>query len=438
MFSFDETTRKSELLESFYKRLASLGSAFTSRLEGGGIFTLISAFVAMVSDAWTNLLVLLDVYDPNTTKVDASLAFFERPRLQAAACSMTFTLFRADATADVTVAAGATIQTVMDVYGRTRSYKLVTGFVIPSGTYYATGRFTATETGLATTLTTPQVMEAVSGVAGLQVVAGAWKGVDNPFGGTVPTMSTWVPANASSFSMIWAVQGRDLEDFDAWRVRCFDRWDEQSTGSTSDAYESWAMSYVSSDGDSPVSVAKVTQNQVFDSANSVAPPQRIAITNGQRYIMGVELAVALRSGGIPSDDLLLEIGASILPLIPHTDVLWLRKPNRVDLLAGAVAVSFRGTASYKAQAEKVARSFFLYDADYPNNIKSLGATIHMSDVIYAIKAIDPVAIDDVKVVFTVAGKIVSGDIVLEAFDQLVLGSGATPETAIVVTVDPVV
>jgi hypothetical protein len=62
----------------------------------------------------------------------------------------------------------------------------------------------------------------------------------------------------------------------------------------------------------------------------------------------------------------------------------------------------------------------------------------MSDVIHAVKAIDPVRIDDVKVVFTVAGKVVNGDIVLAPMDQLVLGTGVTIDTAVSIIPDPVV
>jgi hypothetical protein len=91
-----------------------------------------------------------------------------------------------------------------------------------------------------------------------------------------------------------------------------------------------------------------------------------------------------------------------------------------------------------AQVRKVVESFFVLDDDLPGNMSSLGSTIHMSDVIHAVKAIDPVRIDDVKVVFTVAGKVVNGDIVLAPMDQLVLGTGVTIDTAVSIIPDPVV
>ena len=445
VFSFDEITRRSELLDTFYARLTTLSSGasnpLNSRIPGSPFFTTVQAFVRMVSDAWNNLLELLTVYDPNTTTVEDSLSFFERPRLQPSTCTMSFTLIRPDATAAIIVPANAMIQTPPDLMGRTRSYKAVAGFTIPAGSYYGVGSFESTEASLAATLTAPQAMESVSGVSGLSVVAGVWKGAANPFGGTAPSsLASWVATNAASFTMSWQVQGRDLEGFEQWRARCFARWDEQSTGSTAAAYESWARSYASDDGDSPVSVARVTQNQVFDEAVSVAAPgQRIEIADGQEYIMGVEVAIALRSGAIPSNELLAEIGTSMLPLIPHTDVLWLRKPNRVNLIAGSVTVNFLGLASYLPQATQLVRSFFIYDEAYPGNLSSLGGTIHMADIIHAVKALDPVRIDDVKVTFVLVDKVdPDGNLVLDDFDQLVLGEGVSVEDAIAVTVDPVV
>ena len=444
MFSFDESIRKSELTDSFYARLKSLSvgavNVLTSRIPGDPFYTTVQAFVQMVSDAWGNLLSLLTVYDPNTTQVEDSLGFFERPRLLACECTMSFSIFRADATAALVVPLGATIQTPVDTLGRTRSFKLLTGFTIPAGVYVASALFQSNEKGLATTLISPQPMDAVSGLSGLLVASGVWAGVDNPFDGVAPSgWASWVVSHATSFTMSWAVQGRDDEDFEAWRARCFSRWDEQSTGSTASAYESWARSYTSPEGDSPVSMARVTENQVFASALCIAPAgQRVSFYDGQEYIMGVEVAIALRSGAIPSDDLLTSIGESMLPLKPHTDVLWLRKPTRVDLLANGVVVTFRGLASYMAQVRKVVESFFVLDDDLPGNMSSLGSTIHMSDVIHAVKAIDPVRIDDVKVVFTVAGKVVNGDIVLAPMDQLVLGTGVTIGTAVSIIPDPVV
>ena len=437
------------MLDTFYARLTTLSAGasnpLNSRIPGSGFFTTVQAFVRMVSDAWNNLLELLTVYDPNTTTVEDSLSFFERPRLQPSTCTMSFTLIRPDATAAIIVPANATIQTPPDLMGRTRSYKAVAGFTIPAGAYYGVGSFVSTEASLAATLTSPQAMESVSGLSGLSVVAGVWKGGDNPFsdvtpaGGAPSSLPSWVASHATSFTMSWAVQGRDDEDFETWRARCFSRWDEQSTGSTASAYESWARSYTSPEGDSPVSMARVTENQVFASALCIAPAgQRVSFYDGQEYIMGVEVAIALRSGAIPSDDLLTSIGEFMLPLKPHTDVLWLRKPTRVDLLANGVVVTFRGLASYMAQVRKVVESFFVLDDDLPGNMSSLGSTIHMSDVIHAVKAIDPVRIDDVKVAFTVAGKVVNGDIVLAPMDQLVLGADITIDAAVSIIPDPVV
>ena len=109
MFSFDEITRRSELLDTFYARLTTLSAGtsnpLNSRIPGSPFFTTVQAFVRMVSDAWNNLLELLTVYDPNTTTVEDSLSFFERPRLQPSTCTMSFTLIRPDATAAIIVPA---------------------------------------------------------------------------------------------------------------------------------------------------------------------------------------------------------------------------------------------------------------------------------------------------------------------------------------------
>lgn len=437
MFIADATARKNSLVNTFFDRLRTLSVGATevlnSRIPGSPFFTMVQAFAAMVSDAWDDLVQILNGYSPLTATTEEPLAFFQRPRFQPSECSMSFTIMRAVAADPVIIPAGATIQSKMDASGRVRAYVLQEGFTIPAGAFYGVGTFKSVETGLATSLSSPQEMEVISGASGMQALAGVWGGIDNPLSTwTSGSFAAWVTANASSVRMVYAVQGRDLEDFETWRARCFARWDELSSGATAAAYESWAASYVSADGDSPVAVAKVTQNQVFDSAVSVAPPgQRYDIVDGQLYVMGVEVAIALLSGIIPDPALLSSVGASMLSKMPHTDVVWCRAPNRITMDAGSVQVSYKGPSNLIAQVRAVVQAFFVYDEARPSSIQMLGAEVYKAELIHAIMLIDT-RIENVKVTFDVAGKLsADGDLILDPFDQLYM---ETPATAIVISV----
>lgn len=435
MFIADPEARQTSLVNTFYDRLRTLSAGATkvlnSRIPGSPFFTMVQAFARMVSDAWDDLVQIVKAYSPLTATTEEPLAFFERPRFQPSECSMSFTLMRKTATDPFVVPAGATLQTMVDAAGRVRSYVLLEGFTIPAGAFYGTGTFKSVETGLATTLISPQPMDVISGASGFQAVAGVWGGVDDPLATwTSGSFDAWVTANASSIRIVHAIQGRDLEDFEIWRARCFARWDELSAGATAAAYESWAASYTSPAGDSPVALAKVTQNQVFDNAVSrAAPGQRYEIADGQEYVMGVEVAIALRSGAIPSWELLEAIGASMLPKMPHTDVVWCRIPNQVEMGPGSVAITYKGPANLQAQVRAVVQAFFVYDEARPGSIQMLGAQVFKAELIHAVMLIDS-RIENVKVVFTAPGKVnVDGDIILDAFDQLYM---PTPATAITI------
>lgn len=446
MYSSDVSVRKRSLVEQFYTNLKTLSagapaaSVLNSRIPGSPFFTTVLAFVAMVSDAWDILLSLLKAYDPVDSEEDAaeqSLAFFELERKRPTSCEQVFTIFRTNAEAEQVVAVGATIQTLIAPSGVVRSYKLVEGFTFPAGVYVHRATFKAVDVGLATTITSPQAMETVSGLSGLSVAAGSfWMGQeDNPIG-TVTDFPVWVisAAGSGSFTMIYSVQGIDLETIPEYRARCFARWSEMSTGSTAAAYEAWARNYISDSSDSPVAIARVTGNQVYDADVSTwIPGQRFDEINGQEYIVGVEVAIALRTGVAPSEDLLLAIGASMLPKMPQNDVLWLRGPNMVDMAAGAVAVTYKGPSSLLATVTAVVRSFFFYDEAYKGNIAFMGSQIDKADIIHAVKSIDP-RVDNVKVTFTIPGKIDDGDIVLEPFDQLRLAANVGVADAVTVAV----
>lgn len=151
--------------------------------------------------------------------------------------------------------------------------------------------------------------------------------------------------------------------------------------------------------------------------------------------MAVEIAIALRSGVPPTEEIRLAIATDMLPKMPHTDIVWLRGPNIVTLGAGSVAITYKGPASREEEVRVVAQSFFILDDAYLSNYQGLGAEIYKAELIHAIKQIDPL-IENVKVIFTAAGKVDSdGDLILDDFDQCYM---PTPETAIVVTIVPVI
>lgn len=442
MIEFDRTTRDAVLMNSMYQRLLALGSKLNSRLAGGPVFTLISAFVAAVSDICEEIASLFYAYNPLTavgSAQDQVLGFFELPRLQPTRAEQTFTFMRTVATAALTIPFGAAIQTGLRESGKTYSYKVVRlpdAVTMPIGVYFVSVTLQSTEIGLVTSLVTPQVMQVVSGVSGVQVVAGLWDASSlNPLAtlGT-DTMDVWLSKNAQHFSMSFRVQGRDIEGPVEFRARCFARWDEQSVGSTSGAYESWAKGYVdAATGNKPVTSARVTTNQVFVAAINTHPTSQ-PLVDGATYVMGVEVAVASPSQAFWALPDLQAIADHIVLEIPHTDKVWVRGPNLV--VADAVgmyatcAITLRGGAAWQAEAHAVAQSFFLFDATRASNYRGLGSTIYASDIVQSLRDLSS-DIEDVKVVFTLAGKVVNGDIVLAPFDQLTM---VTPSTAITVVV----
>lgn len=437
MFEMDRDTRDSWLQKLFYARLSALGSSLNSKVTGGPLLTLILAFVWAISDAVDEVLALLLLFNPSTATgpaADQALAFFERPRLLAVESEQVFTILRADAASPLVVSDGATIQCAMLQSGKTFTYTVQPGegVTIPAGTFYAKVVFKSAEKGLATALIAPQSMDQISGFsATCFVVAGAWDdSSSNPLSTMTDTFDAWLTTNLTHFGMSFRVQGRDDESDDAWRARCFARWDELSTGSTAAAYESWARSYVDpASGNAPVALAKVTQNQVFHSASCYDPVLQPLI-DGQEYIMGVEVAVAFQEGAIPAPADLTAIADYLLPQIPQTDKVWVRGPNQVVAGAGTCVLTVRGSSALQSDIHDLVASFFVYDATRPANYQGLGATIYQSEVIQAVKNLSA-EILDVKVAFTLAGKVVSGDIVLDPFDQIQM---ASPDTAIVVTV----
>lgn len=437
MIQLDRTSRDQALLSQLYLRLLSLGSALNSKIKGGPLYTLLSAFLSIMSDAYEEVISLLATFSPTTatgSAQDQVLAFFELPRFQAQQSEQTFTILRTDATAALVVAAGATIQTGLRESGKTYAYKVLDedALTIPAGAYFQSLTFQSIETGAVTALTLPQVMQVVSGLPGVSVVAGRYDGsTSNPLAGMTGTLDQWLSANTVHFTTPARVEGRDKELDDAFRARCFGRWATMAVGSTAASYVAWAEEYVDPiTGDAPVAVAQVSTNQTFSSSDSVAPTDQ-PLVDGFTYVMGVEVAVAFGSGVIPAPEDLQRIADFIWPKIPHTDKVWVRPPDVVDALAGAVAVSFSGPASLLDEARVIIQAFFVYDAARPSLYQGLGATIYKSAVIQALRNLSPQVVD-VKVAFTLAGKVsVDGDIILEAFEQI---SMADPLAAITFTI----
>lgn len=439
MIELDRTTRDQALLAQLYLRLLALGSRLNSKIAGGPLYTILSACMSMMSDAYAEVVSLLVAYSPATATgaaQDQALGFFELPRFQPQQSEQTFTLMRTDASAALVIAAGASIQTGQLESGKTYAYKVLArdAATMPIGTYFLPVVFQSIESGSVTALTVPQVMQVVSGLSGVSVVAGLYDGtLANPLSTMTGTLDAWLLANLvppSHFSMPSRVEGRDKELDDVWRARCFARWASLAVGSTDHSYETWARDFVDPDtGNSPVAVASVSTNQTFSAAVGVAPAVQ-PLVDGFTYAMGVEVAIAFQSGLAPAPPDLQKIADYLAPLIPHTDKVWVRPPNIVTAGAGSVAVTISGPASFLADATAIVESFFIYDGARPGNYQGLGATIYQSSIIQALRDLSPLIID-VKVVFTLAGKVVAGDIVLAAFDQI---SMPTPSTAITITV----
>lgn len=438
MFEMNRDNRDNWLIQLFYSRMASLGSLLNSRINGGPFPTLIRAFVGILSDAVEECISLFSMYSPNTTSGVAAaqvLGFFERPQLLAVETEQVFTVIRPVATGPFLLPAGASIQTGMLQSGKAYSFSIqaADATTLADGVYYAKVVFKSAEKGLATAVTTPQVMQQISGFPGpCYVLAGSWDdSAVNPLVdiGT-STIDEWLAAHLSHFGISYRVQGRDDEDVDTWRARCFARWDEQSTGATAGAYESWARSYLDPvTGNAPVALARVTKNQVFHAASCSAPVDQPLI-DGQEYVMGVEVAIALAAGAIPAPADRLAVANALFPLKAQTDKVWVRGPNPVPAGPGTCTILLRAPTSFQAQVHEVAASFFVYSATYPDNYQGLGSTIYQSELIQALKNLSSL-IEDVKVTFTLSGKVVDGDIVLDAYDQIQM---ADLTTAITVTV----
>ena len=436
MIELDRTTRDQTLLSQLYLRLLALGSRLNSKIKGGPLYTILSACMSMISDAYDEIVALLAAYSPGTSTgaaQDQALGFFELPRFQAQQSEQTFTLMRTDASAALVIAAGASIQTGQLESGKTYTYSVLLGDAVtmPIGTYFLPVVFQSIESGSVTALTVPQTMQVVSGLPGISAVAGLYDGtLANPLSTMTGTLDAWLLANIIHFTMPSRVEGRDKELDDVWRARCFARWASLAVGSTDHSYETWARDFVDPDtGNSPVAVASVSTNQTFSASVGVAPAAQ-PLVDGFTYVMGVEVAIAFQSGLVPAAPDLQKIADYLAPLIPHTDKVWVRPPNIVTAGAGSVAVTISGPASFLADATAIVESFFIYDGARPGNYQGLGATIYQSSIIQALRDLSPLILD-VKVVFTLAGKVVGGDIVLAAFDQI---SMPTPSTAITFTV----
>ena len=434
----DSDERIASLTKSFYARMLSLGSKVNSQIAGGPFATIVAACAQIISDAWDDLIGLLSSYNPNTSTGVAQkqvLGFFELEPIAASVCRQKFTILRKDAASPLVVSSDATIQTQRLPSGEIYTHKMLdAGFTMAADTFFAVAEFESVQVGAATTITYAQPMDVVSGVSGVQVVAGSYEGSDtNPLSTMTGTIGAWVTANSDKFVMRVTKQGRDAETDTEFYDRCVARWSEQSTGSTASAYESWVEGFVSSTGSTPVLRARVTENQVFNPAVSTWPAGQLpaAPTASQEFVMGVEVAVALRSGLAATPAFFQELGAYMLSLIPQTDKVWFRPPSMVTLGPGSVTITMRGGGSYSDLAYEVARSFFIFDEAYPKNYSGLGDTVYKSDLVFAIRSLST-SIEDVKVVFspTDASKLdADGNLKLAEFDQV---SMTDPENAIVV------
>lgn len=434
MLEMKRDTRDTYLERVLYARISSLGSKLNSKVAGGPFYTMIRAFIGMLSDLAGEIADVFAAYDPMNSTGPAqkeALAFFGLEWLRAAATEQTFTIFRESASGTFNIPVDATVQTGVDPAGKTYSYKIASGdeSLMPGGVFFATVTMSSVETGLVTALTTPRVMQLVSGLDTCVVIAGTYTG-GPPVGLTPETASTWLLSNESFFEMEFRIQGRDDESDDSYRERCLARWDEVSSGSTAASYESWARSFKQANGNAPVSLARVSSNQVFNSTVSQAPTLQPLI-NGQEYIMGVEVVVAFSAGNTIAPSDLKEVADALYLEKPHTDKVWVRGPTDVPAGAGAVLVTIRAPAALQAKVLALVSSFFIFDPELPGNYQGLGATIYKSEIIAAVKAFST-EIEDVKVDFDLAGKLdPDGNIALLPFDQITF---ADPMSAIMVVV----
>lgn len=430
MLDRDRGIRDRDLVNMFYLRLAGLGSSLNSRISGGPLYTLILAFITMVSDAFDDCLALFQSYSPSTSTGAIQkqvLGFFGLTPFASTSCAQTFTVIRSDASSPLVIPDGAVIQTQMDSSGKVRSYRVQVGdgITIAAGTYFAHVIFQALEVGSKTTISTPMQMQIASGVSGsgVYVFSGRLDTlVSNPLSTLSPTYSiaSWLIDSASSFSMASRLLGRDPETDTEYYQRCISRWDEQAVGSTAASYEAWAMSYLDLlTGNSPVVAAKVTGNQIF-SLGCVAPSSQYLLIN-QEYIMGVEVAVAFRNTVASPSDLSL-IANHLMMTRPHTDRVWVRPINPVFANLGFCSIVMKGPASFVDQVFILVSSFFVYNSDHASNYQGLGSQIYKAEIIYAIKQLSPL-IENVKVVFVLPGRLTSdGDIDLLPYDQIVMAS----------------
>ena len=440
MFEMSRTARDTYLEKLFYQRLGFLGSVLNSRVMGGPLPTMIRAFLSILSDAIEeikSLFLAYDVINGTGAAADQARGFFKRPRLLAARSEQVFTVLRKTASTPLVVPIDATVQTGVLQSGKAYSYSIESGddTTLPIGTFYELVTFSSIETGAVTAISTIQELQLVSGLSDCFVVSGAWdKSSADPlstFDPATQTFDAWLIANQDHFTSMFRLQGRDDETDEAHLARCLARWDEQAAGATSASYEGMTLNYTDPvSGNAPVALAKVTLNQVFNSAISKAPALQPLI-NGQEYVMGVEIAVAFRDGIFPAPADLQKIADSLLPKKAHTDRIWLRGPNLVSAGAGTCTVTVRGPASLQPALHKLVASFFVYDTDYIANYQGLGSTIYMSEIVTAVKNFST-EILDAKVAFVLAGKVsAGGDIVLDAFDQIDM---STPSTGVVVTI----
>lgn len=445
MLELDRTVRDTKLFNLFYARLQLLGSNLNSRVRGGPLFTIVSALVAMVSDAMEEVSELYRRLNPATTSGDIQddvLGFFERPRYEATACEQTFTLLRkaVDAALPVVVPLGAAIQTSVQQDGQVRSYTIsatADAATMGIGQWILPLVFKASDPGALSVISSAQLMEIASGFSGVYVFSGRWIGVSGDPLLTLgdvgtETIEKWLIANAQNFEQNYRVMGRDKESDSDHYQRCLERWSEQSAGSTAAAYESWAKNYVDPvTGSAPFAAAKVTNNQTFSSGVATDPVLQ-PLQNAFTYFMGVEVAVALTSGTFPSPTQRQALADYLFTMKPHTDKVWVRGPNPVLVISTdpvLCAVTYKGPAAMQTQIFDLVLSFFLYDSTRESNYRGLGGVIYKSDLVYAIRALST-EIYDVHIEFNLAGKLdAQGDIKLVEFDQIIV---QTPTASVTV------